>query len=152
MFLQNMLKEKKEIKLNNKFEENKEKNQLNIEEKKKSNFEIQEQLNQLNSNYKNLLEKSNENNEEIKKIEEDIEGLNNNITLIIIKMKNLKEKIDDITMKDHWLKTEDEYIDSLRDKMEELGIKDEEQMTGLDKIKENNRIFREEINKMNKKK
>ena len=152
MFLQNMLKEKKEIKLNNKFEENKEKNQLNIEEIKKSNFEIQEQLNQLNSNYKNLLEKSNENNEEIKKIEEDIEGLNNNITLIIIKMKNLKEKIDDITMKDHWLKTEDEYIDSLRDKMEELGIKDEEQMTGLDKIKENNRIFREEINKMNKKK
>ena len=152
MFLQNMLKEKKEIKLNNKFEENKEKNQLNIEEIKKSNFEIQEQLNQLNSNYKNLLEKSNENNEEIKKIEEDIEGLNNNITLIIIKLKNLKEKIDDITMKDHWLKTEDEYIDSLRDKMEELGIKDEEQMTGLDKIKENNRIFREEINKMNKKK
>ena len=152
MFLQNMLKEKKEIKLNNKFEENKEKNQLNIEEIKKSNFEIQEQLNQLNSNYKNLLEKSNENNEEIKKIEEDIEGLNNNITLIIIKMKNLKEKIDDITMKDHWLKTEDEYIDSLRDKMEELGIKDEEQMTGMDKIKENNRIFREEINKMNKKK
>lgn len=46
MFLQNMLKEKKEIKLNNKFEENKEKNQLNIEEIKKSNFEIQEQLNQ----------------------------------------------------------------------------------------------------------
>ena len=67
-------------------------------------------------------------------------------------MKNLKEKIDDIAMNNNSLKTEDEYIDSLRDKMEELGIKDEEQMTGLDKIKENNRIFREEINKMNKKK
>ena len=67
-------------------------------------------------------------------------------------MKNLKEKIDDIAMNNNSLKTEDEYIDSLRDKMEELGIKDEEQMTGLDKIKENKRIFREEINKMNKKK
>lgn len=53
-------------------------------------------------------------------------------------------------MNNNSLKTEDEYIDSLRDKMEEVGIKDEEQMKALKKMKENNRIFRE-VNKLNEK-
>ena len=53
-------------------------------------------------------------------------------------------------MNNNHLKTEDEYIDSLKDKMEEIGIKDEEQEKALKKMKENNRIFRE-VNKLNEK-
>lgn len=53
-------------------------------------------------------------------------------------------------MNNNHLKTEDEYIDSLKDKMEEIGIKDEEQEKALKKMKENNRIFRE-VNQLNEK-
>ena len=53
-------------------------------------------------------------------------------------------------MNNNHLKTEDEYIDSLKDKMEEIGLKDEEQEKALKKMKENNRIFRE-VNSLNEK-
>ena len=53
-------------------------------------------------------------------------------------------------MNNNHLKTEDEYIDSLKDNMIEIGIEDKEQIEKLKQIKENNRIFRESI-KLNEK-
>ena len=42
------------------------------------------------------------------------------------------------------LKNIDEYIDSLKNKMEKIGINDEKQKNSLKKIKENIKIFKED--------
>ena len=123
-----------------------------INRKKNAKSNLEKQINELSFNKNKLLEQKNNNIKDKHETEKLIQTISNQITFIIIKLKTISQKINDIAMNNNSLKTEDEYIDSLRDKMEELGIKDEEQMTGLDKIKENKRIFREEINKMNKKK
>lgn len=52
-------------------------------------------------------------------------------------------------MNNNHSKTEDEYIDSLKDKMDEVGLKDEDQKKALKEMKEKNRIFRE-VNNLNK--
>jgi len=46
-------------------------------------------------------------------------------------------------MNNSHLKTQDEYIDSLKDKMEQIGLNDEKQEKDLKRMKENIKIFRE---------
>lgn len=94
-------------------------------------------------------QKTNNLNEKLQ-TEKQIQNTSSQIAFIIIKLKGISQKINDIAMNNNHLKTEDEYIDSLKDKMEEIGLKDEEQKKALKKMKEDNRIFRE-VNQLNEK-
>ena len=140
-----------------KIEQEKQKNQKEknryleeINRKKNAKSNLEKQINELSFNKNKLLEQKNNNIKDKHETELLIQTISNQITFIIIKLKGISQKINDIAMNNNSLKTEDEYIDSLRDKMEEVGIKDEEQMKALKKMKENNRIFRE-VNKLNEK-
>ena len=121
-----------------------------INRKKNAKSNLEKQINELSFNKNKLLEQKNNNIKDKHETEKLIQTISNQITFIIIRLKTISQKINDIAMNNNSLKTEDEYIDSLRDKMEEVGIKDEEQMKALKKMKENNRIFRE-VNKLNEK-
>ena len=105
----------------------------------------------LNDNKKQLLEEKNNNLKDKEEIEKKIENIKNQITYIIIKLQSISEKINDIAMNNNHSKTEDEYIDSLKDKMEEVGLNDEDQKKALNEMKEKNRIFRE-VNNLDKEK
>mgnify|MGYP002624665155 CR=1 FL=1 len=121
-----------------------------IVEKEKEKSELGKQKKELN-NYKNILEREKQKNEnEKKEIEEKISNINKKIFFIITRLHSCYQKINDIAMNNNHLKTEDEYIDSLKDNMIEIGIDDKEQIEKLKQIKENNRIFRESI-KLNEK-
>ena len=140
-----------------KIEKEKEKNQQErnrfleeINRKKNAKSNLEKQINELNFNKNKLLEQKNNNLKDKHETEKQIQNTSSQITFIIIRLKQISEKINDIAMNNNHLKTEDEYIDSLRDKMEEIGLKDEEQEKALRKMKDNNRIFRE-VNQLNEK-
>ena len=60
-------------------------------------------------------------------------------------MQSYYQKINDIAMNNNFMKTEDEYIDSLKSNIEQIGYEDSEQIKILNKIKEDNKIFQEAI-------
>ena len=116
-----------------------------INKKSKEINNLEEQRNEFNR-YKNILEREKQKNlDEKKEIEEKISNINKRIFFIITRLHSCYQKINDIAMNNNHIKTEDEYIDSLKDNMNEIGIDDKEQIEKLKQIKENNRIFRESI-------
>ena len=121
-----------------------------INKKKNAKSNLQKKINELNFLKNKLLEEKNKNIKDKNETEKRVQSTSSQITFIIIKLKGISDKINDIAMNNNHLKTEDEYIDSLKDKMEEIGLKDEEQEKALKKMKENNRIFRE-VNSLNEK-
>ena len=65
--------------------------------------------------------------------------------MVIYKLQSYYQKINDIAMNNNFMKTEDEYIDSLKSNIEQIGYEDKEQIKILNKIKEDNKIFQEAI-------
>ena len=61
----------------------------------------------------------------------------------------MSDKIDSLAMNTNNIKTEDEYIDSLKSKMDEIGFNDEEQIKAMDTMKKQNKIYTEIKNKQN---
>ena len=78
-------------------------------------------------------------------ISEKINQIDKSILLIIYKLQECYQKINDIAMNNNFIKTEDEYIDSLKSNIEQIGYEDTEQIKILNKIKEENKIFQEAI-------
>ena len=76
---------------------------------------------------------------------EKINQINKNIIVVIYKLQSYYQKINDIAMNNNFMKTEDEYIDSLKSNIEQIGYEDSEQIKILNKIKEDNKIFQEAI-------
>ena len=93
----------------------------------------------------NLIYVKEENKNDIKLINEKIYNLKKVISNIIIKIKNFSEQINDIALNNHILIIENEYIDSLKCNMIEMGYNEEEQMNKLNEIKKNNKILQETI-------
>ena len=62
--------------------------------------------------------------QEKRDIEIKIAKTSNNIAYIIMQLKNISDKIDMLAMNKNNVKNEDEYIESLRAQMEEIGFKD----------------------------
>ena len=120
-----------------------------INQKNLSKNKLDNQLNELNNNRKKLLEEKNKNLNEKIEIEKKILNTSNNITFIIMQLKTISDKIDILAMNNNNIKTEDEYIDSLKNKMDEIGFNDEEQKRELDKMKKQNKIFSEIKKKKN---
>jgi len=138
----------KEEKERNEKEKNRYLEELNRKKNAKTNFD--RQINELNMN-KNELKQQKENNiNEKYQIQEKIKNTQNIITFIIVKLKSISNKINDIAMNNNHLKTEEEYIDSLEDNIKEVGFKDEEQKKLLEQQKNCIRIFKE-TNNLNEK-
>ena len=97
-------------------------------------------------NHKEKLKREKVNNmKEKENIQIRINNINKEIFYVVVKLQGFYQKINDIEMNNNFMKTEDEYIDSLRAQMKEIGYKDKEQINKLNQVKENNRIFRESI-------
>jgi hypothetical protein len=120
-----------------------------INEKNLCKNKLDNQLNELNNNRQKLLKEKNKNLNEKNMIEKKISNTSNNITFIIMQLKTISDKIDILAMNNNNIKTEDEYIDSLKTKMDEIGFNDEEQKKELDKMKKQNKIFSEIKKKQN---
>ena len=133
-----------------KIREEKEKNQKEKERylqelnsKKNAKNNLERQKNELNYNKNKLNQEKVNNINERNEIQKKILNTKNQITFIIVRLKNISNKISDIAMNNNHLKTEEEYIDSLQDNMKEVGIKDDEQKRLLQEQKNCIRIFRE---------
>jgi hypothetical protein len=107
------------------------------------NEEVDSKLNELNYNRNKLNQEKINNINDRNEIQKKILDTKNQITFIIVRLKNISNKINDIAMNNNHLKTEEEYIDSLEDNMKEIGIKDEEQKRILQEQKDCIKVFRE---------
>ena len=114
-----------------------------INRKKNAKTSLDKQKNELNYHKEILEEERNKYIEEQNEIKEKIRNTTNQITFIIIKLQNISQKIEELAMNNKHLKTQDEYIDSLTDKMEKIGLNDEEKKRDLKKMKDNIKIFKE---------
>ena len=134
----------------NKIQEERDKNQKEkerylkeLDNKKKAKNNLDKQINELNYNRNKLNQEKANNINERNEIEKKIIDTKNKLTFIIVKLKNISNKINDIAMNNNHLKTEEEYIDSLEENMKEVGIKDEEQRRLLQEQKNCIKVFRE---------
>ena len=136
--------------------EQEEERQKNEQKKKKILDEINKKEKDLKNNIKkqkDILEKNKVKLEDQKIkclkerniISEKINQINKNIIVVIYKLQSYYQKINDIAMNNNFMKTEDEYIDSLKSNIEQIGYEDSDQIKILNKMKNNNKIFHEII-------
>ena len=137
-------KEQEEERKKNEQEKNKILEEINEKEKAQKN-NINRQKTVLKNN-KDKLDKQKKNTlEERITILDKISQINKTIIVVIYKLQSYYQKINDIAMNNNFMKTEDEYIDSLKSNIEQIGYKDIEQIKILNKIKEDNKIFQKAI-------
>lgn len=74
-------------------------------------------------------------------IQKELNNINYQIIINLIKLQSLNEQINYLAMNTNHLEIESKYIDSLCKKMEEMGKKNENQYQLLKQIKDNNVIF-----------
>ena len=110
----------------------------------KSNFD--EQINKLNDHKTKLLNEKDTNIKEKNEIEAKFVKISNEISFILIKLKNLTQRINDIAMNNNYLEIEQKYIRSLKEEMGTVGIKNEEQENYLKEMEEKIKIYME-VNK-----
>ena len=128
------------------------------EKEKKEKEGLNKVLEELESK-KTILEKHKEiKNKEKEKIKEELKKITNEISIIIIKLQSTSQKLELIAMNKNHIKTEDEYIDNLKEQIKETGLKEEEQKKKLEQIKKNNKkikealkLSNEDISKLNEK-
>ena len=106
---------------------------------------LEKQKNELNYNKSILLEEKNKNLNEKINIQKKIGYINQEILFIIYNLQKISEKINDIAMNNNHLKTEDEYIEDLINKMDKLNLNEKEKIEKIKKIKENNNIFKKAV-------
>ena len=96
-----------------------------------------------------LLDEKSKTLDERDQTEKRVFNIRSQISFNIIKLQSVTEKYNAIAMNSNHMKREDEYIDFLKEKMENMGIKDEEQQESLKNIKRINSTLME-INKINR--
>ncbi len=106
-------------------------------------------LSEFNDIKSKLLDEKSRSLDERNQTEKKVYNIRSQITFIIIKLQSINKKINVIAMNSNHIKTEDEYIDFLKDKMKDIGIKDEEQEESLNNIKRINSTLME-VNKINR--
>ena len=111
---------------------------------RKSNFD--KQINKLNDHKAKLLNEKEANVKEKNEVETKIVKISNEISFILIKLKNLTQRINDIAMNNNHLEIEQKYIHCLKEEMETFGIKNEEQENYLKEMEEKIKIYIE-VNK-----
>ena len=141
---EDLIKEEKE---KNEKKRNELKTKLTLKKNEKNT--LISHLEELNNNKSKLLDEKSKNLDERNEIEKKINNITHQIIFILIKLQNITEKISFIAMNINYIQREDEYIDFLKQKMDNIGIKDEEQEKNLDDIKRMNNTLLE-VNKLKK--
>ena len=103
---------------------------------------LEKQKNELTYHKNQLLEEKSKNLKEKINIESKIGDINREILFIIYNLQKISEKINDIAMNNNHLKTEDEYIDDMINKMDKLNLNEKEKMEKIKQIKKNNETFK----------
>ena len=107
---------------------------------------LEKQKNELTYHKNLLLEEKSKNLKEKIDIQNKIGYINQEILFIIYNLQKISDKINDIAMNNNHLKTEDEYIDDMINKMDKLNINEKEKMAKIKQIKQNNEIFKSAVN------
>ena len=68
-----------------------------------------------------------------------LKKITNEITINMIKLQNISQKLELIAMNKNHIKTEDEYIDNLKEQIKETGLNEEEQQKKLEELKKENK-------------
>ena len=68
-----------------------------------------------------------------------LKKITNEITINMIKLQNISQKLELIAMNKNHTKTEDEYIDNLKEQIKETGLNEEEQQKKLEELKKENK-------------
>ena len=124
-----------------------EKKRILEEMNKKNNAknEFERQKNELQYNKGQLMKEKENNEKEKENIKNKINVINKQILFIIIKLQTISEKLSDIAMSTNHIKTEDEYIDDLIEKMDKMNMKEKYKIQKLKTIKETNAIFKNTV-------
>ena len=120
-----------------------------LKKKKDEKNNINIGLLEFNNMKSKLLDEKSKTLDERDQTEKKVFNIRSQISFTIIKLQNVTEKYNAIAMNSNHMKTEDEYIDFLKEKMENMGIKDEEQEESLKNIKRINSTLME-VNKINR--
>ena len=115
----------------------------NIIEKKKEKDNLQNELNDLYNQKNELNNKKNNYINDKEKINQKIETINKDITLTILELLNISYKINNFAMNQFHLEIENEYIDTLISRIEEIGYKDDKQIKQLKEFRKYNKIYQE---------
>lgn len=123
------------------------KKQMKIQEEiNKKNLDrsnIEKQINDLKLNKEILIEKKKMNETEKDGIKEEILKITREILFTIFKLQKISQEINSMIMGPIGNKTQDDYIDSLQFELKNLPGNHDEQIAKLDKIKSNNKAFKE---------
>ena len=109
--------------------------------KKNQKEKCERELNDLNSQKNQFINKKNSYINDKQRTNENIEKINKEITIIIIDLINISKKIQNLAMNHFHIEIENEYIESLVERLEQIGIKDNSQIKKLKEFKRYNEIY-----------
>ena len=112
-----------------------------VKKKKKDNLEIE--LNDLYNQKKELNNQTTNYINDKEEINKNIDTINKDIILIILELLNISNKIKNIAMNQFHADIENEYIDTLIYRIEEIGNKDDKQIKQLKEFKKYSDIYQE---------
>ena len=102
-------------------------------------------LGELERKIKSLEEQKEIKKKEKEKINDELKKITNEIKINMVKLQNISQKLELIAMNKHHIKTEDEYIDNLKEQIKETGLNEEEQQKKLDQLKKQNKKINEAL-------
>ena len=76
---------------------------------------------------------------EKEKIKDMLKKITNEITINMVKLQNISQKLELIAMNKNHIKTEDEYIDNLKEQIKETGKNEEKKKKKLEELKKENK-------------
>ena len=112
---------------------------LNNERMKKNS--IERSLENLEKTIDELKVTKEVNTKEKEAIEKKIKDCNNEILIIIVRLQSASQRLNDISMRPDYHKTDNEYIDSLIDKYKEVYGENNEKIKELEEMKKYNERF-----------
>ena len=123
--------------------ENQIKRDMQEENIKKTN--IERIVTSLKNSIDELTQKKKLNIEEKKEIENKIKDTNNKIIIIIVRLQESSQRLDDLALNNNYIKKDNEYIDSLIDKYTEVYGNDNEKIKELEEMKKYNERFQKTV-------
>ena len=107
---------------------------------------LEQQLKDLN-NKKDLFEKEKEKNELIKEsLKKETDQTTKDILLTLMELQKISRTIETLALNNKHIKNQNDYIDDLEKKLEDIGDDKKEQVKKLEKIKKMNKAFMETQN------
>ena len=114
---------------------------MNIIEKKNKKEQCERELNSLNSQKNQLNNKKNNYINDKQRVNENIEKIYKDITITVLNLINISKRIQNMAMNKFHIEIENEYIESLIERVEQIDIKDKSQIMKLKEFKRYNEIY-----------